>query len=430
MKSIGCNAFSFCDSLKTINIPQSIEYVGSYAFSNCKSLGNIQLPNKTFNIQVDAFVETAYYNNKSNWLGNCLYIGKHLVSVDKNGSGEIEVREGTLSFTMSIFNVDGEYTKLYIPSSVEQISYICPYFESIEVSEANNYFSSSDGILFDKQKTKLIAFPAKKNLSTYTVPNSVKEISQEAFINATLLQKIILPNGLKKIGDGAFSVSGLISISIPESVKILPEDVFKNCVKLESITIPPSIAEIKTGAFCECLSLRTVSLPDGIQYIASGLFSDSGLTRISIPSNVKFLSNGAFEGCKQLESINIPDGIKYISDGCFNGCESLGKMKFPATIEFIGNYAFQDCYFLNEIFLPESVEKIGSYAFYGCHNLKRVTVPERVRFIDDYSLGFMRSKNENEDEFAKISDFTLICYKYSAAYDYAVQNDINYSIID
>lgn len=424
LKSIGSSAFSGCESLTEISLPESIEFVDESAFSYCKSLENIDLPDKAFSIQPYVFDETAYINNPSNWSGNCLYVGKHLVAIDENGSGEIKITDGTLSSIMCPDYYEG-YSKFYIPSSVEIISYISNNYESIEVSEENKFYSSSDGILFDKQKTKLIAFPAKMNVSSYTVPDSVKEISTKAF-NYADLQTIDLPNGLEKIGDGAFRSSCLTSVSIPESVKVLPEDVFDCCIDLKTITIPESVSEIKTGAFGSCESLEAIDLPDGMKYIASSLFYDSGLKDISIPSSVKFLSPSAFEKCEQLKSVKLPDDITRIPKRCFYECKSIENVKMPVTVKSIGSEAFQSCNSLTEMVFPESLEKIEGYAFFACPNLKSVTVTENVSSIGECALGI------KEVAYGSVPypDFVLNCYMDSAAYNYAAVNNISCSIID
>lgn len=449
LTNIGENAFLNCESLKSVKFLPSIEHIGRDAFLNCTSLESIELPDKVIDIQTDAFSVTAYSENQSNWSGNCLYIGKHLVDVNSEGTGEIRIKDGTLSVAMMDSLSYGEFTKLYIPSSVKKLNCIKTCFESIEVSEENNYFLSIDGVLLDKQKTKLIAFPAKMNVSSYKVPDSVREIGENAFYGCKFLQSIDLPNGLEMIGDSAFYGSGLTSINIPKKVNVLSESVFSDCEQLSSVKIPDSVCQIKEFAFNSCTSLEKIDLPNKIKYIASSLFAWSGLKKISIPSSVRLLSPAAFESCDYLTEVNLADGIVWIGSECFFDCGSLKKIHLPDSVEviddkvfkdcvslkqidwseslkYIGNEAFRDCDSLIDIVLPEFLEKINGYAFYDCDSLKSVTVPERVSFLGECSIGFSEHNFENKKKMI----FTLNCRADSAAYDYAVQNDINYSIID
>ena len=406
LKIIGDSAFLGCESLNTISIPASIELIGESAFENCFSLENISLPDKVFEMQSGLFYYTEYYNDESNWTDNCLYIGNHLVGFHLSGSEGIKVREGTVSVMLPDLADFTEYIPIYIPASVEKI--FCnshSYNKFFEVSDENPYFSSSNGVLFNKQKTKLIAYPAYKTAESYTVPESVAEIDNFAFFKCASLQDINLPEGLKKIGEGAFSNSGITSVVIPKSVESIPKDAFNSCEKLTSVKLPQGISKMEKGAFSGCASLESIVLPDSIEYIAQHAFRD----------------------CEALKSIKIPEKVFQISYCCFFGCNSLEKVELPASLISIDAYAFYSCSSLKEITLPESLRRINESAFFGCESLKLITVPKGVDVIGESVLGFMQSKSDGET--VKIPDFTLNCYENSAAYDYAVENGINYKII-
>ena len=405
LEIIGDYAFWGCESLKEISIPESIEFIGEQAFFKCSSLGIISLPDKAFEILSDAFDDTEYCNNQSNWTDNCLYIGNHLLDFNFSGSKEIKIREGTVSVMLPNFSEYSEYIPIYIPASVKKIFLLPQYLKSIEVAYDNPYYSSSDGVLFDKQKTKLIKYLSYKNEVSYTVPESVKEIDSSAFAGCASLQKINLPEGLKKIGEGAFSNSGITSVVIPKSVESIPKDAFNCCEKLTSVKLPQGISKMEKGAFSGCASLESIVLPDSIEYIAQHAFRD----------------------CEALKSIKIPEKVFQISYCCFFGCNSLEKVELPASLISINADAFNHCSSLTEITFPESVKRINDGAFHCCESLKSFTVPESVDTIGSDAFGMTWSETDNET--VKIPDFTLNCYENSAAYDYAVENGINYKII-
>ena len=404
LEIISENAFCGCESLKTITIPESIDYIGEEAFFGCSSLENISLPDKGIEIHLDAFCDTDYYTNSSNWTNECLYIGNHMVDFNLSKTEEIKIREGTKSIVFS--NLNYKNSKIYIPASVEKIFYSSHFnIKFFEVSDENPYFSSSDGVLFDKQKTKLIAYPVYKTAETYTVPESVTEIVDYAFAYSTFLKKIELPDGLNKIGEYAFSNSGLVSVVIPGSVDSISKRVFGDCIELRSVTIMQGVSEIQDSAFVFCTSLESIGLPDSIKYIAPY----------------------SFFSCKKLTSIKIPNKVEQISFCCFESCASLEKVELPASLKYINTAAFNGCSLIKEITLPESVKRINVDAFYGCESLKSFTVPESVYRIGNNAFGMTWSETDNET--VKIPDFTLNCYENSAAYDYAVENGINYKII-
>lgn len=403
LKIIGDDAFWGCESLKTITIPENIDYIGGRAFYGCSSLENISLPDKGIEIHLDAFYDTDYYTNTSNWTNECLYIGNHMVDFNLTETEEIKIREGTKSIVFSDLNYKNP--KIYIPASVEKISHGLTYLKSIEVSENNPYFSSLDGVLFNKQKTKLIVYPSYKNSESYTVPESVTEIDNSAFAGCASLQKINLPEGLEIIGEGAFANSDIASVVVPKSVESILRDTFSCCEKLKSVTIQQGVYKIEIGAFSGCASLESISLPDSIEYIAPYVFQD----------------------CAALKSIKIPENVDQISCGCFSFCISLEKVEVPLSLKNINTAAFNGCSSLKEINLPESLKKISVDAFYCCESLKSITVPKSVKVIEASGLGFRMPESESETD--KIPDFTLNCYENSAAYDYAVENGINYKII-
>ena len=404
LEIISENAFCGCESLKTITIPESIDYIGEEAFFGCSSLENISLPDKGIEIHLDAFCDTDYYTNSSNWTNECLYIGNHMVDFNLSKTEELKIREGTKSIVFS--NLNYKNSKIYIPASVEKIFYSSHFnIKFFEVSDENPYFSSSDGVLFDKQKTKLIAYPVYKTAESYTVPESVTEIVDYAFSDIAFLKKIELPDGLNKIGKFAFSNSGLVSVVIPGSVDSISKRVFGDCIELRSVTIMQGVSEIQDSAFVFCTSLESIGLPDSIKYIAPY----------------------SFFSCKKLTSIKIPNKVEQISFCCFESCASLEKVELPASLKYINTAAFNGCSLIKEITLPESVKRINVDAFYGCESLKSFTVPESVYRIGNNAFGMTWSETDNET--VKIPDFTLNCYENSAAYDYAVENGINYKII-
>ena len=242
--SIGSYAFYYCTSLTSITIPDSVTEIGYGAFSECESLTSITIPDSVTSIGSWAFSDTAYYNDKSNWENGVLYIGKHLIKAKTNISGKCTIKAETLTVADNAFSS-------------------CESLENITADENCHAFSSVNGVLFNKEKTKLVCFPRGKKISSYTIPDSVKSIGDDAFRSCESITSITIPDSVTSIGDGAFSsCTSLTSINIPDGVTSIGNDAFSGCYSLTSITIPDSVTSIGSWAFDGCDNL-TITCPAG-----------------------------------------------------------------------------------------------------------------------------------------------------------------------
>ena len=154
-------------------------------------------------------------------------------------------------------------TGVTIPNSVTIIGSPafngCSNLNQINVDTANTKFSSVNGVLFNKDKTKLIRYPEGKTDTAYAIPDSVTSIGSSAFYDCSSLTSITIPNGVTSIGYYAFSwCDSLTSITIPDSVTIIGYRAFWDCTSLTSITIPDSVTNIDSKAFSGCSSLKDV----------------------------------------------------------------------------------------------------------------------------------------------------------------------------
>ena len=181
-------------------------------------------------------------------------------------------------------------TSITIPDSVTSIGdhafYNC--LTSITVSENNKYFSSLNGVLFNKDKTELITYPIGNERTEYTIPDSVTSIGNFAFYNCSSLTSITIPDSVASIGNSAFyNCSSLTNIKLPDVIDIISGNTFRDCSSLLNIIIPDSVTAIKECAFYNC----------------------SNLTSITIPDSVASIENSAFYNCTSLKSItlNNPD---------------------------------------------------------------------------------------------------------------------------
>ena len=153
--------------------------------------------------------------------------------------------------------------------------YDCIYMKNIYVDSENAKYISVDGVLFTKDQTELLCYPASKLDIKYTVPSSVKKIGAVAFLRNSMLEEITIPNGITRIESETFAnCASLKDIKLPDSLKIIGKSAFMGCVALKSINIPVNVTEIGQSAFKDCTSINNVVIPANVIKIGENCFRD------------------------------------------------------------------------------------------------------------------------------------------------------------
>ena len=347
--------------------------------------------------------------------------GKSVTSIGKyafyycSSLKSITIPDGVTEIGLGAFSGCTSLTNITIPSSVTSIGDYafsgCKSLTAIGVEVGNNNYTSVNGVLFNKDKTELICYPAGKTDKSYNIPDSVTSIGDWAFIGCTSLTSITIPNGVTSIGDYAFyGCTSLTSITIPNSVSSIGKCAFENCLSLTSITIPSSVTSVSNNTFSNCESLTSITIPDSVVSIGNYAFSNCealvsikipnsvtsigedafkeciSLTCILLPDSVTSIGDGAFEFCKNLKSLTIPNSVTRISYASFFYCKSLTSITISNNVTNIGSYAFSNCSSLKSITMPDGVTSIGSYAFSDCSSLKSITIPDSVTSIGSYAF--------------------------------------------
>lgn len=395
--SIGDFAFAYCKSLANVSIPDGIISIGNSAFRYCTSLTSITIPDSVTTIYNETFSCCSCLTD--------IAIPECLKSI------------GDLSF----YNTG--ITKVEISDSLTSIGYgafaDCNMLTSISVSSANTEYSTGEhGVLFNKNKTELIQYPAGNKKTIYTIPNSVTSIGDYAFAGCYFSENIIISDSVKNIGKSAFSMSYITNLSIPDSVENIGDSAFYYCKGLMDVTIGNGITNISKYAFDQCSNLKNISIPDSVTSIGYGAFSRcESLTNITLPNSVTKIDDYAFFYCSNLTDIKIPNSVASIGNGAFTRCESLKTIAIPNRITKINKNAFFWCICIENIIIPDSVKNIEESAFSNCKNLDYVHIPASVTSIEKEILS---------ETSAYICSTTENCY----AKQYAEANGIEFRLCD
>lgn len=375
--TIGDHAFAYCISLTSINIPNTLTTIEGYTFYNCEGLASIDIPNSVTNIGSHAF-------------DGC----KSLVSLNiPNSVTDIGI--------YAFYDCTG-LTSISISESVTSIRNLafsgCTSLEDITVASGNTVYASEDGVLFSKDITEILLYPMGRK-GDYTVPNSVKTISGEAFSECEGLTSISIPSSVTTIGRTPFAgCNSLVSITVaPENSAYASVDgvLFSKDItriiqcpigKHGDYVIPNTVQIIDIGAFYHCANLTSIFIPNSVKSIGSSAFDCcTGLTSISMPNSVESLGNAVFRGCTELTSIRISTSVTSLGESTFYGCTNLASIDIPSSVTSIGNYVFYGCTNLVSIDIPNSVTSIGNYAFADCAGLVSMLIPNSVTSIGEYA---------------------------------------------
>ena len=420
--SIGSYAFRGCTSLTNITIPDSVTWIGSHAFNGCTRLTSITIPES---------VDYIYYNA----FENCI----NLTSITiPNSVTEIGDRA---------FGGCTSLTSITIPYSVKEIGWSafdgCTSLIAINVATENQNYASVNGVLYNKDRTTIIYYPAGKTDKNYKILDGVTSVYDRAFYGCTDLTRVIIPDSVTEIGGSAFNgCTSLVSITMPNSVTKINGDAFSGCTSLTSITIPDSVTKIDYSAFSGCTSLTSITIPDSVTEIGNMAFGGcTSLTVINVATgNPNYASvNGilynkdktaiiCYPAGKKDKNYKIPDGVTSIGISAFYGCVSFNSTTIPNSVTNIGISAFSNCKSLTNITIPNSVTSVDSCAFMGCTSLTSITIPDSVTYIGAYALGYSRIISLSEIE--KIEGFKIYCCAGTAGEKYAKDYGFTYELLD
>ena len=282
---IGDSAFRDCLNLKTLVIRNGLIKIGERAFENCPKLVDITLPDDLAEIYGSVFngckslKEIKFPSNLTvigeNAFADCVSLEKlefpdTLMKIDDlvfSGCSKltsVEMPEGLKKIGKAAFKNCRKLETVSIPASVTYLSTDlfrgCESLRTINVAPKNKYYKSEpnkrdghDHVLFNKNKSMIIAYPASSREVQYDIPDSVTVVSDWTFSECKKLNRISIPDSVGEIGEGAFCNCVLLDeLIIPDSVEKIDDCAFRGCSNLEKVVIPASVVELGWGLFDGC----------------------------------------------------------------------------------------------------------------------------------------------------------------------------------
>ncbi len=462
--NFGAYAFTRCTSLTTVVMDSRATALPEYMFYDCSALANITIPDTVTSIGTECFRGCAIteitipQSVVDLGASNIFYGCSSLVSVNIDSAAKV-LGEGmfyncsalsSVSLSNSIETISSDVfygcnslSSITLGASVANINgaFTSSAIAEYKVAEGNTALAAHDGVLYTADKTKILAYPARRTAASITLPKELTEIPASTFRGVTSLQTVIFEEGSDTplvIGAEAFyGCTSLTEINLPARLFSIGSSAFYNCKSLTSICLPEGLTSIGSNAFQNCNILEvgnfskaiTVSLNDSaskngylmqkaiylytadggwlkegsaITEIADGgkrLTVDNGsavmsfgdeawlllyvgsATEITVPAGVTRISDGVFKGLTSITSVTLPETVTYIGAEAFSGCNKLKSVNVPDSVTAIGEKAFYNCKALTSVNIPNGVTAIGDNTFYYCQSLTSVTIPASVKSI-------------------------------------------------
>lgn len=337
--SIGSYAFDGCENLKSVIIPNSIVRIGYQVFGNCTNLESITLPFTGHNVNPEYGTEFRYIFGSDS---NSLPVSLKNVTLT-NGS---TIKRGTFSNCKHLTNIT-------LPSTIETIEN-----------------SSFDGC---------------SSLVNINIPNTIRDISGSSFTGCNNLTYNMF-GGVKYLGNTSNPYlvaydfeSSETEITLHDNCSCIASGAFLDSANITKVIMSDNIKHIGNSAFKGCLKLSNISLSNSMTKLNSSLFENcSALQNINLTNNITHIGSAVFKGCTSLESVQIPTTVTIISDSLFTGCSSLKTVILHDDITSIGTYAFKDCISIKSLTLPQNLSHAGSYAFTNCNSLESINISKSL----------------------------------------------------
>lgn len=337
MKYIPEKLFYGCEKLNKLTLPKQVSFIKASSFRGCKALKSIHLTKKVYAIGDSAFRESGLKSIKLNkhvqFIGNSAFAS--------TGIRNLNMGENVLYIGNNVFADCSRLRKIYIPANVKGINSNafnnCSSLRSIRVSSANKHYSAKNGVLYNKDMTKLIQYPLHKTNRTFRVPASVTYIRSDSFNGNNYLRE--LTTSAAKIGSHAFQQMG----------------------NLRTVHINKGTQKIGSYAFQACNKLTRADIADSVKNIGDYAFSETKIREAHIPSQLKVMNESVFYRCNHLSAFTGGHGKKFsVKDGVLYNGSMTKLIQYPSKKK------------AKTFNVPRSVKKVSYDAFYRVTNLTKL----------------------------------------------------------
>ncbi len=376
---LGASIFALCE-VEEVTLSASVAKIDG-VFDDIVSLGYISVAEDNENFSEKGEGQQILMNRDKTAI---VFIYYQIV-------GEFVVDDGVALINDNLFAGQSGLTKVTLPVSLKEIGASafkgCTGLEEI-------VFLKEEGVDHSLTEIGASAFEGCTALKSVAIPENVTSIGNKAFYGCTALTSIelnaMLGQNKGTVGTDMFVNAGnnahSITITLPEGLTKISNNMFKTVLNLKEITIPSTVESIGEYAFASTaaktkLESVTFALADEAERTSAltsiGKYAFQAcakLTTVSVPNSVTTFGDYVFTGCTLLTEAQLPDDITKLPNGLFTST-GFTSYTIPETVTEIGNYVFQNSK-LTSLVIPARVTKIGSGAFQNSSALKTLTFEE------------------------------------------------------
>lgn len=406
VKFIGTYAFSDCQLITSVTLPEGVAEIGKQAFANCIGLEDVHFPSKLAKIGDDAF----YHCIKL----KVVDLPQTVVSVasgafyDCDALTEVKLSSNMSSIEDNTFSDCSKLIKVMIPSKITSIGSKafcnCTSLPSIKIPKSIakiGYWAFHGCKLLkkiyvedgDAQRVKKLISDSSFDVTslTFEVDDGSGDLPDETpkpdgvysdKVNGVLWTYEVR-NGDAYVGGGTSEKPAVRStvtgvLSIPDrignsDVKGVNKYAFYNCVSLTEVIIPSTVTQIEKSAF-QTSGIVTVRIPSSVEKVGDWAFYKCrALREATVDSSVMSMGVSVFQECISLKTVALPAALEKLS-ATFNGCANLEEIEIPTSVKSLENGAFKDCAKLRSVFLSKNIVRVDDDVFDGCASLASMTV--------------------------------------------------------